>query len=281
MVTPLYGYGLALGARERIEAYLATMSIRYAEHAPGTGLADAVRCYWTVSGDAGAEQLPAPNRILPDNCIDVIFDFRADSRNSFVVGPMLTAEVAAVAPFSDMLGVRFRPGVATEFLGVPAAELTRAHLAADEIWRDAESLMDRLRGSTPAGRRTILDAYLHSRRLPRADAILARRAAAAIERARGVMTIRRLTQAVGVSERTLQRVFETAVGIGPKQAVKVQRFRAAAAMVAAGRETPLATIAADCGYADQAHLTRDFAVISGITPTAFRAERRLVGFIQD
>ena len=38
------------------------------------------------------------------------------------------------------------------------------------------------------------------------------------------------------------------------------------------REVPLARVAATCGFADQAHMTREFRTLAGTTPSARRDE---------
>ena len=257
------------------------MPIAYAQHAPGAGLADAVRCYWTIRGDASGTA-PVVNRVLPDNCIDVIFNLRpAASFRAIVVGPMLTAEVLHHHALVDMLGVRFRPGAGTEFLECSATEVAAREFTAGELWSDAGGLIDRLLDTPVAARFAVLDAYLLRRRRTWRPATLARMATAAIERAHGLGSVRGLTMSLGISERKLQRTFEAAVGLGPKQVLRVQRFRAAASLVNAGRVASLSAIAATCGFADQAHMTREFVALAGVTPKEFRREKRLVGFVQD
>jgi AraC-like DNA-binding protein len=256
--------------------------IRYAEFAPSPALADAVRCFWTITGAPDASDAPMPNRVLPDNCIDVIFDLRATARTSaFAVGPMLEAQVFYHRNEADMLGVRFSPGAATEFLDLEATDLLPADIPVAEIWNDSDALAEQLSVSAGAERLGILDSYLCRRRRVNRTAALARRATAIITRARGMMTVESLTQMMSMTERTLQRTFVSAVGIAPKQVLKVQRFRSAAAMIAGGRALPLSRIAATCGYADQSHLTRDFTSLAGVSPKAFQDEHRLVGFVQD
>jgi AraC-like DNA-binding protein len=254
--------------------------ISYAEHAPGEGLTDAVRCYWTMRGEPDPAEPALANRVLPDNCIDVLFDLTGDG-SGFLVGPMLQAMVFDVRGYSDTIGVRFCPGAATEFLDLKASELATAHVKASDVWNDAETLSDRLRSSPVASRPGILDAYLRGRRRARRDATLARAVAASIGRARGLLTVGGLTATFAVNERKLQRSFDAAVGIGPKQVMRVARFRSAAAMLQADPKASLARIAAACGYTDQAHFTKEFVEFAGLTPTAWRVERRLVGFVQD
>jgi len=260
------------------------VTIQYAEHAPGPGLADAVRAYWSIRGDAAANAAPV-NRVLPDNCIDVVFDLRSQP-SAFVVGPMLTAEVIPHAADIDLLGVRFSPGAATEFLDARAAELAAANVDAGDLWPDTASLVGQLIDTPHDARPLVLDAYLLRRRRARRDATLARRAAAAIQRSGGRLTVDELASAVSVSDRTVLRAFLAAVGIGPKDALRVQRFRVAARLLErsvgeSAAPMSLAGIAAACGYADQSHFTRDFNALAGLTPGAYRTEKRIVGIVQD
>ncbi len=77
-----------------------------------------------------------------------------------------------------------------------------------------------------------------------------------------------LAESLGISDRQLRRRFHQSVGYGPKTLDRVLRFRrlvAQAGAVAAG-ESDLARVAADLGYADQAHMARDCLRLSGLTP---------------
>ncbi|WP_406692373.1 helix-turn-helix transcriptional regulator [Saccharopolyspora sp. ID03-671] len=73
-----------------------------------------------------------------------------------------------------------------------------------------------------------------------------------------------LADSVGVSERQLRRRIGDAVGYGPRTLVSVLRFQRAARGGGA-----LADLAHRCGYADQAHLTREFRRLTGTTPKRF------------
>jgi AraC-like DNA-binding protein len=84
-----------------------------------------------------------------------------------------------------------------------------------------------------------------------------------------------LAVALGISDRQLRRRFHEAVGYGPKtldRVLRLQRLVARAPAVISGDED-LARVAADLGYADQAHLTRDCRRLTGMTPTALAAGR--------
>jgi transcriptional regulator GlxA family with amidase domain len=79
---------------------------------------------------------------------------------------------------------------------------------------------------------------------------------------------------LGLSERQLRRRCHAAVGYGPKTLQRVLRFRNFLRAVAAdGADPDLGRIAFEVGYADQAHLTRDCAVLAGLPPAALARDR--------
>jgi AraC-like DNA-binding protein len=76
----------------------------------------------------------------------------------------------------------------------------------------------------------------------------------------------------GLSERQLRRRFEAEVGYGPATLARVLRFqRFLRAADDAGPGDSLARLAADAGYADQAHLAREAKRLSGLAPSALLA----------
>lgn len=76
-----------------------------------------------------------------------------------------------------------------------------------------------------------------------------------------------------ISERTLQRLLHKRIGLGPKWLIRRRRLQEAADRLR-DSDAELAGIAADLGYADQAHFTRDFRKATGLTPGEFAARFR-------
>jgi AraC-like DNA-binding protein len=80
---------------------------------------------------------------------------------------------------------------------------------------------------------------------------------------------------VGLSVRQLRRRCHAAVGYGPKTLQRVLRFQRFVRMIDAPAGPPtLAAAAAQSGYADQAHLTRECVALSGLTPAGLTRLRR-------
>ena len=78
-----------------------------------------------------------------------------------------------------------------------------------------------------------------------------------------------LSAASGISARSLQRLFADYVGVGPKWVMRRARLHEAAARADSGEPIDWAGLAADLGYADQAHLTRDFTATIGVPPARY------------
>ena len=73
-----------------------------------------------------------------------------------------------------------------------------------------------------------------------------------------------------LTERALQRLVRRRIGITPKWLIQRRRLHEAAERLRVGAGN-LAAVAADLGYADQPHFTRDFQTVTGMTPGAFAA----------
>ncbi|QYN39630.1 helix-turn-helix domain-containing protein [Pseudonocardia sp. DSM 110487] len=98
-----------------------------------------------------------------------------------------------------------------------------------------------------------------------------------LRRSAGRVGVRELADDTGWSRRHLLTRFRAQVGLGPKTAARVLRFHHAARLLAPasvyGAATPAAPsisdVAAACGYADHAHLVREFHALAGCTPTEY------------
>lgn len=97
--------------------------------------------------------------------------------------------------------------------------------------------------------------------------------------------VTRLAAVSGQSSRTLQRRIKASTGLSPKRFLAVGRFRHAVQEISASNAS-LSAVAGDLGFADQAHLTREFRRHAGLTPGAFQrawggSRGQTVRFVQD
>ncbi|MDO5627753.1 MAG: helix-turn-helix domain-containing protein [Mobilicoccus sp.] len=86
--------------------------------------------------------------------------------------------------------------------------------------------------------------------------------------------VERWAAAVGVTPRTLQRAFARCAGVSPMWVVRRFRLLEAIERARMGEGIAWAQVAAELGYADQAHLTRDVTATIGLSPAAYAARQR-------
>ncbi|MER5353493.1 helix-turn-helix domain-containing protein [Kitasatospora sp. NPDC002551] len=99
------------------------------------------------------------------------------------------------------------------------------------------------------------------------------RAWAVLRRSGGALPVAELARETGWSERHLLDRFRRETGLSPKAAARVIRFDRARRLLALPGPAPrLAELAARCGYADQAHLAREFRALAGCAPSTWLAE---------
>ena len=100
---------------------------------------------------------------------------------------------------------------------------------------------------------------------------------AVVEYVEGDPTVQRVGQVVdkfALGERSLQRLCARRIGLSPKWLVQRRRLHEAAERLRTPEPPDLARVAVELGYADQAHFTRDFRTVTGLTPGEFAAEPR-------
>ncbi|HEY8040381.1 MAG TPA: helix-turn-helix domain-containing protein [Polyangiaceae bacterium] len=241
----------------------------YREIRPAPALRRHVACYWEACARGAAQ------RVLPDGCMDILLRVEGGV-TPYVVGAM-TRAVISPDDGAAMIGVRFRPGEAFAFLDVASSDARDALLSPLDAGRpELGSLADAVASAPPAGRiRALEDALLA--RLPRARPADARvrRAVDLLLSSRGTVRVAQLALAVGLGDRQLERAFDERVGLGPKALARVLRLQALVASLDAHGPgaVPWARLAAEAGYADQAHLVRDVRALAGLTPGELRRER--------
>jgi AraC-like DNA-binding protein len=234
----------------------------YREFAPSPPLHALVACRWsrTVPEDDPADS----TLILPDGCVDLVWR----GGKLIVAGPDRRSWRSPVRAGEVILGVRLRPGVAGAVLGMPASELLDSHVPLEELFGSrAAQLAERLNEAEDReGMYLLLEALIASAVMEATPDPLV----LAATRRLGFPGSRvdELARALGISERQLRRRFHAAVGYGPKTLDRVLRFRrlVSQAQAVSDGEVDLARLAAELGYADQAHMNRDSVRLTGMPP---------------
>jgi AraC-like DNA-binding protein len=258
----------------------------YREYLPTAELRPYVECYWHAVSD-GPPGFRAVEPLIPDLKVELIFN--AGDRYAWAPVPNAAAELSPIftcigmratalgitqAGQLDHFAIRMRPAGLAAFGAVPLFELTQRCLDVRELWGAGTNELTARLGEAKNVRQRIAaaDRFFTARLRERAGAgTLARSCAEAMQRSKA-MTIGDIADRHGVGYKRLERAFLRDVGLTPKHFAKVARLQRALKLAVAP-SVNLATAALESGYADQAHMTRDFKQLAGRAPRAFLAER--------
>ncbi len=235
----------------------------YRESAPAELLREHVVCFWHRPADAPASAFP----VLPDGCTDVIW---AGELPPFVAGPMTLSVMPTTSAGTEIVGVRFRPGIAPVLLGVSASELRDRHIPLRDIWphplhqpwADAAAptgLPARLSAITAA----IADRLIHA---SQPDPFVTEAARSIASQPSGSLS--GLSARSGLSERQMRRRFDDAIGYGPKTLQRILRLQRLLWLASqpGSAHLDLSKLAFAAGFADQPHMTREVTALAGSTP---------------
>lgn len=238
----------------------------YREHAATGRWRREVVCAWTsVSGPL----LDMPNAVVPDGCADLLW---SSSRGAVVVGPMTRPSVPTFPPGTEHVALRLRPGRTERLLGVPASALTDLEVPlVDVLGVTGHELEARLGAATDTADRLAVLRDLPGVS-PAADVDRPALAGLAWLVDRPGRQVEQAAAHAQLSRRQFHRRVVAAIGYGPKRfqrVIRVQRVLAAAPR----RAGDLAGLAAELGFADQAHLTREVGLLTGRPPSALAGAR--------
>lgn len=254
------------------------MSPHYQEFAPPNAIAHLVDAFWCFSTPYTA--LPNAclrHRILPDGCMDLIFRCQR-STDGEIYNPQLTiygstdrCNLFEIQPSTEFVGVRFNPGMAGLFLRVNPIDLFQQEVKAQDCSQAFVNIFNRLCecGSTEQVLSKLQASLLELRVDRDGISLPIREALRLISTSNGRIPVSHIAEVVGVSTRTLRRGVTKAVGLSPKVLARILRFRSAMTRMRSQETADLCCIALECGYADQAHMGREFQQFSGSTPTTF------------
>lgn len=265
---------------------------------PVAALASVVECYRIGSfvGPRGGQLVtvspPTWQTELVVSCEPCMEDHAPDGSRplkpaAFFFGPMQSERGATLHTLptgTRVASVLFRAGAGPALFGVSAAEAldqvldARALLAPgtrEELDRIAEA-------RTEDALRAALDATLL--RLSLSAPLRARRGLGELSWWSGAvrvgLDVHALARQSSLTTRQIERRFQDALGMSPTRVRRIQRFRAAARAIVAAPQIALARQAAIHGYADQAHMTREFKELSGVSPGRYAEKRERAFYLE-
>lgn len=232
----------------------------YRENRPPPSLDGLVAAIWTLDVRGAPDDWLA-HEAVPDGCIELIRRhsgrsvWRTEQPALFVTGLALRPAELRFSGNAHFTGIRLWPWAWHALGGDRCAGFADRWTALAEDHPIAALLSE---GDDP---------------LPRLTAAFSGMRPPAIAAIRHIESVAALAAATGLPARQLQRLFARETGMPPRSYLRLLRFREAVAGVQLP-DARLAETAAAAGYADQAHLSREFRALGGITPSSARRSVR-------
>ncbi|MHB0883232.1 AraC family transcriptional regulator [Paenibacillus sp. SEL1] len=280
------------------------LSTYYIEQKPSAALKAYVACYWE-SGPANRvveENLAAScedtallslpqeetmERVLPDGCTDILLEYDPVSKRQELsyCGTFTQPFVSARQAGSEtrIFAVRFFPGGAHYFHGMPTHLFTGGNYRLEDLWPESIAVIGEriLEAQNFNERVRIMDEYLNRLLLRQRtnDCDLMKNLLHRIFVSGGSVGVKELAEREAISERQLNRKFGQWIGISPKKFSEVVRFQSVLHSIQSGGGLDWTELALKHSFFDQAHLIRDFRRFYGDSPlTALKDFRKLSDF---
>jgi AraC-like DNA-binding protein len=237
--------------------------------APSRDLAAVADYLWVLDWDLG-DRGPHRQQVLTDPAVNMTFTTGGRAR---IVGVTRGVFTETIEGAGRVVGVRFRPGGFRPLLGGPVSAITDRMVPVEEIFGPgARTAADAIiAAAEPDGAVALVEEFVRSR-VPAQPDPLVGEVAAIVDRMAidpALSRVDMLAAELGIGMRRLQRLFAEYIGVGPKWVIRRFRMQEAADRASDGTRVDWALLAAELGYADQAHFVRDFSATIGVSPAQY------------
>ena len=239
--------------------------------APPPSLAHAVRWFWIPEWEL-PPGIESRQEVLPFPACNLV----VEPDDVSAIGPTTRASERVLTGSGWAVGALLRPVAVPGLVPDPGTLRDTARAVDDpELHRATRTAMQDLRKPGEVRRAMAVAALSEwcAARVadpePGSDGVLANTLAELLSDP-GITRVDQLPGLVHVSPRTLQRIADRFFGLSLHAMIRRRRLQEGAERLRADPGLTLAALAADLGYADHAHFTRDFTALLGITPSGYR-----------
>ncbi len=244
--------------------------MKYTEFKPHPTLRPYIDAYWTATGDAAGLKM---EKILPDACIDIIFNLGPDcqtesntfllkSEQAYLVGTMIRFKETLMQPETNLLGIRFKPAAFNVFYEYPSL-----HKITDQTTELEKTLSPDVESIIKYSAAYLDHFFLGKLSQPKRSIFAI---VADIQKNNGRTSVNNLAEKYFTTTRQLERAFNQQMGISPKEFISLVRYQSTLHKIRQNTTNKsLLEIAFECGYYDHSHLTNEIKKYTGAAPSQF------------
>ena len=241
--------------------------MKYSQVKPDKSLASYIDAYWTATGDSINT---VTEKILPDGCIDIIFNLGSDcitdngafnmqSEKVSLVGTMTRFKETIMHNETRLIGVRFKPAGFSAF-----HKFSSLHEIKDKTIEYEKIFLFDLKKISFDHVSYFNQFFFDKLKKPNHFLL---QVIETIRAHKGQIKVEVLASKNFTTVRQLERSFKQHIGISPKQLINLIRYQnAMSAFQERKPKESILSIAFDYGYYDHAHLTNEFKRYNGVTP---------------
>jgi AraC-like DNA-binding protein len=239
----------------------------YSQFEPHPALRPYIDAYWTATGNEPGLTM---EKILPDGCIDIIFNLGPDcqtesntyllkSEQAYLIGTMTRFKETAMLPETELFGIRFKPAAFTVFYDYPLL-----HKLADQTVAFEKAFSPDIKNTVKYSAAYLDDFFLKKLSAPKRSILPI---VAGIQAHGGQLSVNTLAQKYFTTIRQLERAFNQHMGISPKEFINLVRYQSTLQKIKDNTtDKSLLEIAFESGYYDHSHLTNEIKKYTGVPP---------------
>lgn len=217
-----------------------------------------------------ADKSCKPARVIPDGCIDLLFDCDASDSTGMVYGSRMETDAVQFESNHRYFGVRFLPGVLPNFLTISASELIGQEYSLQEVMKGSEPLLEQVMNAKSFAEQVeAVNQNLINKSKPEPSQLI-QQIIEKIRQHKGNIQVQDLERFSGYTTRTLQRLFKNEIGLTPKGFSRVIRCQSAVYDINHRDHLVFSELAGDLGFTDQSHFLREFKKLLNITPLEYQ-----------
>ncbi|MBB5644191.1 helix-turn-helix domain-containing protein [Pedobacter cryoconitis] len=216
-------------------------------------------------------------RVLPDACVELFLNYTSTPvaiinnelhQRSIVTFRMSHPKDVQMRKGTGVIAICFYPGMAYKFIQIPMHTLSDTTASLSDIWGciAAEIENEMAESSNNEVRVNLLQKYLFKKLANDKNDLQIAHCLRQVQLSEGLISVGRLVNNTGLSQRHLSRKFQEYVGLSPKEYLRVSRFILSLDHLKRYPLFSLTEIACKSGYYDQAHFIRDYKDYTGYTP---------------
>ncbi|GBF39528.1 helix-turn-helix domain-containing protein [Leptospira johnsonii] len=233
--------------------------------APSSGLRFFVEHYWSVRWDM-RQAGPMVQENLPHPSVHLVFE----KENTKIFGVVSGRFAQRLEGEGRVFGIKFRPGAFYPFYKRSLSEITDKTIRIEEVFGTPTEPLERevFELDSESDLVQFAENFLYER-LPEEDETITwiNDLIEKVSNDRSILKVEDMVRLSGMNKRSLQRIFNQYVGVGPKWVIN--RYRMFEILDRITKDTDWVELALELGYFDQAHFIKDFKRMVGKSPEEY------------